>query len=62
LKSFIRFSIALHQIIKFEKNKVEQLSIMLTDYLKEKDNTLAVYKQLHPELLAFSLALIKDKK
>jgi hypothetical protein len=51
-----------NQFIQFEKNKVEQLSIMLTDYLKEKNNTLAVYKQLHPELLAFSLALIKDKK
>mgnify|MGYP006924836877 FL=1 len=51
-----------NEFIQFEKNKVEQLSIILTDYLKEKDKTLAVYKQLHPELLAFSLALIKDKK
>jgi hypothetical protein len=51
-----------NQFILFEKNKVEQLSIILTDYLKEKENTLALYKQLHPELLAFSLALIKDKR
>ncbi|MBP6090768.1 MAG: hypothetical protein KA521_05895 [Crocinitomicaceae bacterium] len=50
------------EFIQFEMNKVKQLSIILSDYLKEKDTTLKVYHQLHPELLAFSLALIKDKK
>lgn len=50
------------EFIQFEKNKVNQLAIILTDYLKEKEKTLNVYNQLHPELLAFSLALIKDKK
>lgn len=48
------------EYIRFEKSKVEQITVLLQDYLKEKESTLKTYNKLHPELLAFSFELIKD--
>jgi hypothetical protein len=50
------------EYIQFEKNKVLQLSTLLEDYIKEKAKTIETYNRLHPELLAFSFSLIKNKK
>jgi len=48
--------------IAFEKNKVEQISVLLTDYMASKEKFFLDYNELYPELLAFSLELqAKDK-
>ena len=48
--------------IAFEKNKVEQIRVLLDDYIATKEKFFADFKVLYPELLAFSLDLqAKDK-
>lgn len=50
------------EFIAFEKNKVEQINVLLTDYMETKEKFFVNYKELYPELLAFSLDLeAKDK-
>jgi hypothetical protein len=45
--------------ILFEKNKVKQLQILLDEYLRLKQETLATYRKLHPELNQLSLDLVR---
>lgn len=48
--------------INFEHNKVKQLSVLLKDFVETKEKCIQTYEELHPELEAFSMSLIKDKK
>jgi hypothetical protein len=45
--------------ILFEKNKLNQLQILLDEYLKLKNETMATYRELHPELNQLSLDLVR---
>ncbi len=45
--------------ILFEKNKLNQLQILLDEYLKLKKETMATYRELHPELNQLSLDLVR---
>lgn len=49
------------QYINFERNKVKQLNALLKDFVTTKEKCIQTYHELHPELEAFSLSLIKDK-
>ena len=45
--------------ILFEKNKINQIQVLLDDYLRLKRETLKTYDELHPELNQFSIELIR---
>ncbi|MDP4761063.1 MAG: hypothetical protein NWR96_05465 [Crocinitomicaceae bacterium] len=45
--------------ILFEKNKINQIQVLLDEYLKLKRETLKTYHELHPELNQFSIELIR---
>ncbi len=45
--------------ILFEKNKLNQLQILLDEYLRLKNETMATYRELHPELNQLSLDLVR---
>jgi hypothetical protein len=45
--------------ILFEKNKLNQLQILLDEYLRLKKETMATYRELHPELNQLSLDLVR---
>lgn len=45
--------------ILFEKNKINQLQTLLDEYLRQKQETLATYRKLHPELNQLSLDLVR---
>ena len=45
--------------IFFEKNKINQIKVLLDEYLKLKRETLKTYHELHPELNQFSIELIR---
>lgn len=45
--------------ILFEKNKVNQLQTLLDEYLRLKEETMATYRALHPELNQLSLDLVR---
>jgi hypothetical protein len=45
--------------ILFEKNKVNQLQTLLDEYLRLKEETMATYRELHPELNQLSLDLVR---
>ncbi|MEY4659005.1 MAG: hypothetical protein ACO29U_01455 [Crocinitomicaceae bacterium] len=45
--------------ILFEKNKINQIQVLLDDYLRLKRETLKTYYELHPELNQFSIELIR---
>jgi hypothetical protein len=45
--------------ILYEKNKINQLQTLLDEYLRQKQETLATYRKLHPELNQLSLDLVR---
>ena len=45
--------------ILFEKNKLNQLQILLDEYLRLKKETMTTYRELHPELNQLSLDLVR---
>ena len=48
--------------INFEKEKVNQLKVLLKTYLLEKDKTMTTFNQLHKELDSFSMELLEKNK
>jgi hypothetical protein len=48
--------------IQFEKEKVNQLAVLLKEYLIEKNKTMTTFQKLHKELDSFSLKLLKKKQ
>ena len=44
--------------ILFEKNKITQLQTLLDEYLRQKQETFATYRELHSELNQLSLVLL----
>jgi len=50
------------EYIEFEKAKVEQLRILLKEYVDQKIKTMAVFHELHDELDAFSRSLVEKDK
>lgn len=49
------------EFIAFEKEKVNQLVTLSTDFVDTKQQCLDTYEELYPELNAFSWSLIKEK-
>jgi hypothetical protein len=47
--------------VDFEKGKINQISILLDDYFKTKEEALSIYNTLHPELYALSITLLSQK-
>lgn len=47
------------EFIQFEKGKVEQLRSLLDDYVARKEKTMKTFHELHSELNAFSMSLLK---
>lgn len=47
------------QYLRFEKNKVMQLDVLLQEYVRLKKETLQTYHSLHKELNHFSLKLLR---
>lgn len=45
--------------ILFEKNKLNQLQLLLDEYLRLKKETITTYRELHPELNQLSLDLVR---
>ena len=45
--------------ILFEKNKINQVDVLLKEYLRLKEETLDTYHKLHPELNQLSLDLLR---
>ncbi|MFN5149532.1 MAG: hypothetical protein ACK457_02780 [Flavobacteriia bacterium] len=53
------------EYVEFEKDKVDQLRKLLTEYIKEKDKTMKSFNDLHQELYDFSMEWYlknKDRK
>lgn len=48
------------EFISFEKNKVEQLKTLVSEYVEIKDNSLKTYNDLYTELNDFSMSLLKQ--
>jgi hypothetical protein len=44
-----------------EKGKINQIAILIEDYFKTKEEAIAIYNALHPELYALSIALLNKK-
>ena len=49
------------EFIAFEKEKVNQLVTLSTDFVETKQKCLDTYEELYPELNAFSWSLVKEK-
>jgi hypothetical protein len=47
------------EYISFERNKVNQLNLILKDYVSSQSESLISFNKLHSELTAFSLSLLK---
>ena len=47
------------EYISFEKNKVNQLQLILKDFSSTQTEALVSFKKLHEELLSFSLSMLK---
>jgi hypothetical protein len=47
--------------ILFEKNKINQIQVLLDEYLRLKQETFKTYHELHPELNQLSIELIRKK-
>lgn len=50
------------EYVKFEEGKVNQLRVLLNDYVTEKEKTMKTFFELHDELNAFSLELLEKKQ
>lgn len=50
------------EYIKFEEEKVQQLRILLKEYVNQKNETMKTFHELHEELDAFSMSLLNKKK
>jgi hypothetical protein len=48
--------------IQFEKEKVNQLEVLLKEYLIEKNKTMTTFHKLHKELDSFSIELMKENE
>lgn len=46
-------------LIFCSKNKINQLQTLLDEYLRQKQETFATYRELHPELNQLSLDLVR---
>jgi hypothetical protein len=44
--------------ISFEKEKIKKISILIDDYVKQKNKNMNTFHSLHPELNEFSLSLL----
>lgn len=49
------------EYIKFEESKVQQLRILLKEYVVQKNETMKTFHELHDELDAFSMSLLNKK-
>ncbi|MFM7466454.1 MAG: hypothetical protein ACKO2O_00965 [Crocinitomicaceae bacterium] len=47
--------------ISFERDKVKKISILIDDYVKQKNKNMNTFLTLHPELNEFSLSLLTKK-
>jgi hypothetical protein len=47
--------------ISFEREKVKKISILIDDYVKQKNKNMNTFLTLHPELNEFSLSLLTKK-
>ena len=50
------------EYVAFEEAKTQQLRVLLTDYVVEKEKTMTDFDSLYPEMNAFSLSLLNKKK
>ena len=50
------------EYVAFEEGKTQQLRVLLTDYVVEKEKTMTDFDSLYPEMNAFSLSLLNKKK
>ncbi len=48
------------EYVAFEENKVDQLRVLLKDYVTTKESVVSTYKELHDELNNFSLSLLEQ--
>lgn len=50
------------EYILFEQGKVDQLKLLLSEYIKEKNKTMKTFNELHQELYDFSMMLYQKNK
>lgn len=50
------------EYISFEENKVNQLRVLLKDYVDQKTKTMKTFHELHDELNAYSLKLVEEHR